>query len=189
METTTLLHSPHSCCSTVIDGESRRSDNLVPDAFHTLISDLARILGPSSGIDSADVDPLELQSLMDNYISNESEWRKYALNDNSRCYTRNLVDKGNGKANLLILVWNPGRGSLIHDHSNAHCIMKVLQGSLKETLYSWPDQTLVQHGESSPPTVKKETMYHENEVTYISGELLVFLGALVVSELMPDLIL
>jgi cysteine dioxygenase len=152
-----------------MDGTTQRSDNLVPDAFHTLISDLSQVLGPSSGIDSADVDPLELQSLMDNYTSNESEWRKYALNDGSRSYTRNLVDKGNGKANLLILVWNPGRGSLIHDHSNAHCIMKVLKGSLKETLYSWPDQTLIQHGESSPLVVKKETVYQENEVTYITG--------------------
>lgn len=171
MNTTIPLHPPNACCSTVMYGKTLPSDNLVPNAFHTLISDLSRVLGPSSGIDSADVDPLELQSLMDDYTSNESEWRKYALNDNSRSYTRNLVDKGNGKANLLILVWNPGRGSLIHDHSNAHCVMKVLKGSLKETLYSWPDQTLVQHGESSPPAVKKETIYQENEVTYISGML------------------
>lgn len=171
MDTKALLHPPHSCCPTEVDDKTQRSNNPAVDAFHTLISDLSWILGPSSGIDSADVDPMELQALMDNYTSNEFEWEKYALNDSSRSYTRNLVDKGNGKANLLILVWNPGRGSLIHDHSNAHCIMKILKGSLKETLYSWPDQTLVQDGESSPPMVKKETIYQENEVTYISGAL------------------
>lgn len=70
------------------------------DAFHTLVQDLSRVLGPSSGIDSEDVDPAELQALMERYTSTPSEWQKYALGDYSRNYTRNLVDKGNGKSNL-----------------------------------------------------------------------------------------
>lgn len=70
------------------------------DAFHSLVQDLSQVLGPSSGIDSEDVDPRELQALMERYISNPSEWQKYALGDYSRNYTRNLVDKGNGKSNL-----------------------------------------------------------------------------------------
>lgn len=147
----------------------REQSTVDRSAFQSLIDDILRKLGPSSGIDSADVDPSELQSLMERYSSNEAEWAKYALNDNSRSYVRNLIDRGNGKANILLLVWNPGCGSLIHDHSNSHCIMKVLKGSLKETLYNWPDQKLVQHGESSPLVVQKETMFQENEVTYISG--------------------
>ena len=40
-----------------------------PDAFHTLVEDLSKMLGPTSGIDSADVDPKELQSLMEKYVS------------------------------------------------------------------------------------------------------------------------
>ncbi|OCK95068.1 putative cysteine dioxygenase Cdo1 [Cenococcum geophilum 1.58] len=142
-----------------------------PDAFHTLVEDLSKILGATSGIDSADVDPKELQSLMEEYVSNPSEWQKYALGDPSRPYTRNLVDKGNGKSNLLILVWTPGKGSPIHDHANAHCIMKVLKGSLKETLFSWPNQSVLNSGEPSPPKVKKETVYQENQVTYMSDQL------------------
>jgi cysteine dioxygenase len=49
--------------------------------------------------------------------------------------------------------------------------MKLLKGSLRETLYNFPDQELVQRGVSAPITVKKETVYQENEVTYISGPL------------------
>jgi len=49
--------------------------------------------------------------------------------------------------------------------------MKVLYGRLKETLYGWPDQELVEHGRPSPPTVKRETIYTENDVTYISDEI------------------
>jgi cysteine dioxygenase len=141
------------------------------DKFQALVDSLSQKLGPSSGIDSDDVDAQELQNLMQNYMSNESEWAKYALGDASRGYTRNLVDKGNGKSNLLILVWSPGKGSMIHDHTNAHCIMKILKGRLKETLYSWPDKTQLNNGEPSPPQIKKETVYTENEVTYMSDKL------------------
>lgn len=112
--------------------------------FQKLVQDLSDVLGPSSGIDSDDVDPMELQKLMEEYTSNPEEWYQYALADPSRAYTRNLVDEGNGKSNLvsdsllsqasnrfsltcsqLVLVWSPGKSSPIHDHANAHCVMKV----------------------------------------------------------------
>ena len=44
--------------------------------------------------------------------------------------------------------------------------MKILKGSLKETLYSWPEQDT-----AAPLTVKKETVYTENQVTYMSDRL------------------
>jgi len=141
------------------------------EAFDRLVEDLSRTLGPSSGLDSADVDPQDLQKLMENYVSNEKEWQKYAWGDSSRAYTRNLVDRGNGKSNLLILVWTPGKGSPIHDHADAHCVMKVLQGTLKETRYTWPDRNAINDGKPSPLQVKKETVYSENQVTYMSDDL------------------
>ncbi|KAF2091656.1 cysteine dioxygenase type I family protein [Saccharata proteae CBS 121410] len=139
-----------------------------PDAFQSLIQELNRILGPSSGIDSNDVDPSELQVAMERYVSRPQEWGKYALGDKSRNYTRNLVDKGNGKCNLLILVWTPGKGSPIHDHANAHCVMKILKGTLKESLYDWPDKELTEQGQVAPPVLKRETLYHENQCTYMA---------------------
>lgn len=48
------------------------------------------------------------------------------------------------------------------------CLMQVLRGSLKETLYNWPDRNLINDGGSSPLIVKKETVYTENRVTYMS---------------------
>lgn len=71
------------------------------DAFHTLVQDVNKILGPSSGLTSADVDPKNLQDLMRNYSSNEEEWKRYAMSDAGRTFTRNLVDRGNGKSNLV----------------------------------------------------------------------------------------
>lgn len=57
-------------------------------------------------------------------------------------YTRNLVDEGNGKYNLMLLCWGEGHGSAIHDHANAHCFMKMLQGELEEVRFSWPEKEI-----------------------------------------------
>ncbi|EXJ95912.1 cysteine dioxygenase [Capronia coronata CBS 617.96] len=145
------------------------------DDFHRLVRALSDVLGPSSGIDSADVDENDLIRLMEGYVSQESQWHQYAFADTSRNYTRNLVDEGNGKSNLLVVVWNPGRSSPIHDHANAHCVMKILKGSLKETLYSMPpgsaDSQIKSSGTLTPPQIVKETTYAENEVTYISDQI------------------
>ncbi|KIX02007.1 uncharacterized protein Z518_07946 [Rhinocladiella mackenziei CBS 650.93] len=144
------------------------------DEFHRLVRALSDVLGPSSGIDSADVDENDLIRLMEEYISDENQWHQYAFADPSRNYTRNLVDEGNGKSNLLVVVWNPGRCSPIHDHANAHCVMKILKGNLRETLYSMPPCSSEQTGSSgslTPPQIVKETTYFENQVTYISDKI------------------
>lgn len=62
----------------------------------------------------------------------------YYFHLNSFRYTRNLVDEGNGKFNLIIICWGEGHSSAIHDHSNSHCFMKILQGELCEIRYDWP---------------------------------------------------
>ena len=69
--------------------------------FHRLVSELSTILGPSSGLNSAEIDVGTLRKLMENYKSMESEWSRYAFSDLTRGYTRNLVDEGNGKSNLV----------------------------------------------------------------------------------------
>ncbi|KAL2871121.1 putative cysteine dioxygenase Cdo1 [Aspergillus lucknowensis] len=150
---------------------SSDSGNPLRNAFEDLVQDLSVALGPSSGLDSDDVDPLDIQRLMELYTSKPEDWLPFALGDCNKSYTRNLIDEGNGKCNLLILVWSPGRGSAIHDHANAHCVMKVLKGTLQETLYSWPDQDRVEHGQPSPPEITKVTSYNENQVTYMSDQL------------------
>lgn len=143
------------------------------DDFHRLVRDLSDVLGPSSGINSDDVDENDLIRLMEEYASDERQWHQYAFADPSRNYTRNLVDEGNGKSNLLLIVWNPGKCSPIHDHANAHCVMKVLKGTLKETLYAMPPDSESRESSrsSTPPQPIRETTYHENQVTYVSDKI------------------
>lgn len=139
------------------------------NGFQHLIAEITRILGPTSGLTSEGVDLEALTHIMENYESNEADWAPYAFSDLSRGYTRNLVDIGNGKANLLILCWSPGKGSMIHDHADAHCLMRILKGSLVENRYK------LAPGYSKeapiPPVKVKETRYNAGEVTYMSDEL------------------
>jgi cysteine dioxygenase len=75
--------------------------NTERDNFHLLVQEINKVLGPSNGIDSEDVDENELQELMKAYVSDESEWEKYFFPSETIPYTRNVVDKGNGKSNLV----------------------------------------------------------------------------------------
>ncbi|KAI5865099.1 cysteine dioxygenase type I [Durotheca rogersii] len=134
--------------------------------FEQLVKDIKGILGPSSGLTSDDVDVEDLTHIMERYVSNEEEWSHYAMGDASMAYTRNLVDEGNGNANLLVLVWTPGKASPIHDHGNAHCLMKILRGDLTETRYDVPSGD----GES-PPRLKSEKVHQENAVAYMADQL------------------
>ncbi|KAJ9248170.1 hypothetical protein DTO207G8_7611 [Paecilomyces variotii] len=133
-----------------------------------LIRDVKQHLGESGGISSEDVDSQYLISLAQKYISDPSDWISYFYNDRSKNYTRNAIENINHKANILLLVWNPGKGSPIHDHADAHCIMKVLSGELHETVYETPDN---EPGHTKPLTVKSSTTYGANEVTYISDKI------------------
>lgn len=66
----------------------------------------------------------------------------------------------------LVLVWSPGRGSPVHDHGNAHCLMKILKGNLTETRYAFP-----QHKQSQPLNIISERTHIENDVAYMADDL------------------
>lgn len=75
------------------------------ESFENLIQAIGSALGPTSGLDCDDVDHNELIALMEQYQSDEAEWAPYSLFDQSRNYTRNLVDDTNGKSNILVVCW------------------------------------------------------------------------------------
>lgn len=50
------------------------------------------------------------------------------------------MDAGNDRFNLMILCWNEGQSSAVHDHADSHCFMKVLKGGLSEVKYAWPQE-------------------------------------------------
>lgn len=73
--------------------------------------------------ESEEVNIEMVETLMNAYKSNRQDWGKYAKFDPYR-YTRNLVDEGNGKFNLMLLCWGEGHGSSIHDHADVSLVGK-----------------------------------------------------------------
>jgi len=72
----------------------------------------------------------------------------------------------------LFIVWNQGKRSPIHDHANAHCVMKIVKGNLKETVYHMPEPACSScHTSHGSLKIKKETVYQETEVAYISDQI------------------
>ncbi|KAJ5167673.1 Cysteine dioxygenase [Penicillium canariense] len=161
---------PSTAASTPSDKRSATPYRPFKERYHLddVVRDIKQHLGESGGISSEDVDSEYLRSLLEKYISDPSDWIQYFHNDRSKNYTRNAIESINHKANILLLVWNPGKGSPIHDHANAHCIMKVLAGELHETVYKIPDN---RPGDSLPLEVKSANTYGMNEVTYISDDI------------------
>jgi len=126
------------------------------------LNDLIKELRTVFESDSVNVELVHY--LMKSYKSNPLDWKKYAKFDRYR-YTRNLVDRGNGKYNLMIVCWGEGHGSAIHDHANSHCFMKMVQGTLEEVRFAWPEKA----GEELQEI--RRTRLNLNEVCYINDSL------------------
>jgi len=115
----------------------------------------------------------EVMCALNEYKSDRRDWQSFALFDEHK-YTRNLVDIGNGKYNLMILCWGPGQGSSIHDHTNSHCFVKVLDGQLLETRYAWPTSCITNNNKDEtiePLTETDRKTFTIDGVTYMSDEL------------------
>ncbi|KAL7535306.1 hypothetical protein ACHAXR_008454 [Thalassiosira sp. AJA248-18] len=56
-------------------------------------------------------------------------------------YTRNLIATDNETFTLLLLCWNPGKCSPIHDHPCDGCWLRVCQGQIQETRYEINTET------------------------------------------------
>lgn len=63
----------------------------------------------------------------------------------------------------FVCVWY--HRSSIHDHTDSHCFLKLLQGQLKETLFEWPDQKL-----QGGMVQKSQQILLENQCAYINGK-------------------
>ncbi|CDK26987.1 unnamed protein product [Kuraishia capsulata CBS 1993] len=133
-------------------------------SFDSLLAEFESRLGVEDVLTPQTIDHTKMIALMESYTSEESDWEKYAYHDSSRSYTRNGVENFGHNANLLLLVWEPGKGSLVHDHAAAHCVMKVLKGHLQEYLFSSETLKLESKRDLGPDSVAyitDELGYHK----------------------------
>eukprot|EP01100_Stratorugosa_tubuloviscum_P012284 TRINITY_DN577_c2_g1_i1.p1 TRINITY_DN577_c2_g1~~TRINITY_DN577_c2_g1_i1.p1 ORF type:complete len:799 (+),score=301.21 TRINITY_DN577_c2_g1_i1:98-2494(+) len=93
------------------------------------------------------------------------EWNQY-VNWASHRYTRNLIAYDE-KFMILLLCWERGQESPIHDHSGSSCWVKMLHGELVETKYSIVSTDISPNGLKIDST----TRVSKNQVTYIDDTL------------------
>jgi len=84
-------------------------------------------------------------------------WYKYALFDDDKPYTRNLISTDNETYTLLLLCWNPQNESPIHDHPCDGCWLQVLEGNIVEVRY---DKKLRR---------VSDVAYNEGQLSYITN--------------------
>ncbi|GMR56102.1 hypothetical protein PMAYCL1PPCAC_26297, partial [Pristionchus mayeri] len=111
-----------------------------------------------------------IKALLNTYKSKREEWNKYAIFDELQCcYTRNLVHKGNGRFNALILCWGPGACSNVHDHPGSQCFVKMLSGNLMETRFHFPAEGADRRME--PLEIMDQSTAKMDEVTHIDDSI------------------
>jgi cysteine dioxygenase len=126
------------------------------------LNELIELIYQAFATDEVNID--YVHTIMNNYKGNMNEWAPFIKFQPNK-YTRNLVDNGNGKFNLMILCWAESQGSSIHNHTNSHCFMKCLQGKLIETKYAWPID-----GEEPMHIISRREL-KEGEVAYINDSI------------------
>ncbi len=73
-------------------------------------------------------------ALLRAYARSEDSWQRY-VNYRDDTYSRNLIWRC-GDFELLLLCWNKGQASPIHDHAGQQCWMAVLDGELEEVHFA-----------------------------------------------------
>jgi hypothetical protein len=126
-----LFHHQTDTHKKLLDLEQRnplpnrqRPRNLIGQSTTTQFTDLLNSITHSLSTGPRPSLPA-LHSLLRAYVSNPDHWSPFAHANPRKQYTRNLVCELPGVFNLLLLVWTPGKASPVHDHADAHCLMKV----------------------------------------------------------------
>lgn len=71
--------------------------------------------------------------LLECYSLEGADWRGYARFQPD-VYARNLV-RGGEDYELIVICWQDGQQSPIHDHDGQRCWMSVLEGTIRETIF------------------------------------------------------
>src|SRR5690242_20436471 len=74
--------------------------------------------------------------ILSEYARANADWRDFALFDDAT-YTRNLIAR-NTWFEMLLLCWNQGQASPIHNHAGQNCWIAVLDGEIEEQQFESP---------------------------------------------------
>ena len=111
-------------------------------------------------------------------VITKKQIQPFCFIDTDKNYTRNLIATDDETFTLLLLCWNPGKYSPIHDHPCNGCWMRVCQGCVNEVQYR--DDYSVNEGDCEKGTASTaelqsthsfvrttDTVFHEGQQTFI----------------------
>jgi len=101
--------------------------------------------------------------VLSEYAQQACDWSSLCFFDGER-YTRNLVHRC-GTFELLLLCWDEGQESAIHDHAGQDCWMAVLDGELEETHFRAATAA------GTPLEAGKARVFSKGQVAYIHDEI------------------
>ena len=101
---------------------------------YTNIPGLVNLIEQEFAVTDSDDRVERLSSLLDNCRLNEAEWQGYAA-WNADTFSRVLLAE-NDAFNLVLVAWERGNYSPVHDHGGSAQWTKILQGSLEEATYA-----------------------------------------------------
>lgn len=97
------------------------------------------------------------------YAAEHDCWRNWTHFAPDR-YSRNLVYRCD-EFELLLLCWDVGQESAIHDHAGQQCWMAVLEGTMEEVHYSLPA------GHAAPMLDGRVRRFEAGSVAYIDDDI------------------
>lgn len=103
----------------------------------------------------------EIRDLLRSVKLSREEWEPYVWWRDH--YTRTRVGYSTDHFALLLLCWNKGQASPVHDHYGSSCWVAVLHGTLEETRFATPAP-----GETGPLRVVNRVQARAGEVCYIN---------------------
>ncbi|KAF1321939.1 Cysteine dioxygenase, partial [Globisporangium splendens] len=110
------------------------------------------------------VTPMKKQPVFQSLLDGDMrELERFAFADTSKNYTRNLIATDNETYALILIVWNRGKYSPIHDHPCDGCWVKVIDGAINEVRYVSQDGKLV---ESSNLTLDQGVTYMDDSMGF-----------------------
>lgn len=103
-------------------------------------------------------------SILANYADTSADWREFARFETDR-YTRHLLG-ATERFELLLICWDAGQVSPVHNHEGQRCWMGVIEGCLAEEHFAMPDP-----GHRGPLDVGHRREFEQGKVAYISDEI------------------
>ena len=88
---------------------------------------------------------------------NGSDYKKY-IKYTDDTYNRHIVENDND-LQVIVISWKAGQKTKIHDHPEGGCILRVLSGSLNETIYR------------NDPSMVLNTTLDTSELSYIDNSI------------------